>query len=604
MRPNSNAQVEGISFITKGMNSGQSPRMLPPDQLAFAINCTMRGGLPRTRPRLSKVILAYTDSQVRTGATTGRFQTASFYQSFGGGQNCLIAAIGGRIFRYNVVSTPLVEEISIPADLNDSTIPINWMWQSEDFLIIQNGQADPLFYDGTKLVRSKGYAAGELPAGCMGAYVQGRNWMVLPDRRSFIGGDLVYSHGYSDGYGGRAAVLQIKENTFISGGGAFAVPLNAGEITAMCNVAIADTSLGQGPLQVMTQTSVYSVQVPLERTQWAAVDFPLMTIGLPNYGAVSQDCAVPINGDIWYRSLDGIRSYQIARRDFNTWVNTPLSDEMEKVIQLDSDQLLGFASGVIFDNRYLITCSPQPYENGVYHQGLIALDFNNISSITTRSNPCYDGLWTGLKILKILKGIFGGRERCFIFALDKDGLICLYELSHDTLESRLDFNGQDMRVESVIESRSMSYADGGNALKKLFTSDMFLDRLSGDCHFEFAYRSDEDPTWRPWHQFNLCALAKDCATKGCPTFQNVQPQFRTYVRMPQPDDDCNPSTGRQYRTGYEFSVRMKVTGQFQLNRLLVWANPAPETPVTACPTSETCKLIAACDESWFTYSLE
>lgn len=610
-----NAQADGVSVITKGMNSGVAPRLVPQGQLAFGINITNRGGMPRTRPVMRKVGLSYVDRDgdaagtAQARATQALFQGASFYQAIETNESCIVASVGGRLFRYLVASNHSVQELLWDGELNDPYNPNAWMWQAEDFLIVQNGQANPLFFDGAQVRRSLGQAGEELPPGCMGAYVQGRVWQSQPNRNGFIAGDLVYSHGFSGGYNGRDAVLKTEENTFLSGGGAFAVPVQAGSITAMSNIAIADTSLGQGPLQVTTQTSVFSVQVPVNREEWTLTQYPLMTVGLPNYGAVGAWAIATVNGDLWYRSIDGLRSYQVARRDFNTWVNTPLSVEVEAILNKDDDRLLDKASVVLFDNRILATVSPATARSrGTYHRGLVALDFNNISNLTSRSAPCYDGLWTGIPILQLVKGIVRGQERCWAFALDCAGNICLYEILADGI-GRFDWDGsQDVGVESSFLSRAMGWADNGNKLKKLLAADLYLDKLAGpgDGTIEFAFRyvSDEDPTLNPWHAFEVCAPSKDCTTADCPTFTPVRDQYRTYVRLPDPPDSTSPITRRYLRTAYEFQVHAWWKGYVQWNRMHVWSQPMPDSVITACPGSEECTLLKVCEENWFSYSIE
>src|SRR4029078_2049542 len=143
------------------MHTWVHPRLLPLDQLAFAINVTGRGGLPRTRPVWRKVALDYRDNDTQTHAPGALFQGASFYQAYGSGENCLVASIGGRLFRYLVGSTRVVQDISLAADLNDSLNPNGWMWRAEEFLIVQNGQAMPLFFDGAGVRRSGGAAKEE-----------------------------------------------------------------------------------------------------------------------------------------------------------------------------------------------------------------------------------------------------------------------------------------------------------------------------------------------------------------------------------------------------------------------------------------------------------
>lgn len=681
--PSNNALLDGVSVISKGMHSGIAPRLLPADQLAFAQNVTCRNGLPRTRPIWRKVASVYENEATETNAKNKLFQGAAFYQSTSNAESCLVASIGGRLFRWLCGSTNVVQDISIsksatvaaaaivvPAvgatvniqvndstgivintyvtingimwyvtavpdtthvtvqnltatpgdtiaigdsiifypDLNASNNPDCWMWQAEDFLIVQNGKADPLFFDGAGTRRSGGQATEELPAGCMGAYVQGRVWMSLPDRQSFIAGDLVYSQGFTDGYNGRSAVLKTTENTFLSGGGAFGIPITAGAITAMSSVAIADTSLGQGPLQVLTQTSVFSVSVPFLREDWVNTQYPLMTIGLPNYGATGQTAVVTVNGDLWYRSLDGIRSYQVARRDFNTWVNTPLSVEVEKVLQYDTDRWLDKCSGVLFNNRLLMTVSPAKVVNhGTIHRGLVALDFNNISNLTTRSSPVYDGLWTAMPILQLVKGIFHGVERCFAFILDCDCTIALYELMQDNV-GYFDWDGtEDVNIACHYVTRSMGWKDAGNLLKKLLCADLYIDRLAGadtgEVQFNVQFRSDEDQTWRDWHEWELCAPVKDCTVDGCPTFQNPRDQYRTYLRLPDAPDECSAMTKRMTRTGYEFQLKIAWEGFVSWNRIHVWAQQLSDSVIRSCPTSETCVLMTGCDDDWWDYSI-
>ena len=288
--PNNAATVDGVSIVNRGMNSGVMPRLIPSNQVAMAINLTFRNGLPRTRPVWHKVPLSYPTEAIRANVTTKLFQCASFHQAYGSGENCLLALIGGHLFRFLVGSSNVVQDVSVqlgttlganwtapainssavmtvastagivagniisleggnyqvvtvinattmlvrnldvvagtfillasPAqivtaytDLNNPINPNAWMWQAEDWTIVQNGQADPLFFDGAGTRRSSGAGGEELPAGCMGAYVNGRVWMTLPGvtqqpSQEFIAGDLVYSHGFADGYGGRCCRAQ------------------------------------------------------------------------------------------------------------------------------------------------------------------------------------------------------------------------------------------------------------------------------------------------------------------------------------------------------------------------------------------------------------
>lgn len=521
------------------------------------------------------------------------------------------------MFRYLVGSSNTVLDISIPTDLNDPTRTQSWMWQGEDFLFVNDGLGYPLIFDGASVKRSLGPPGQQLPTGTVGHYCNGRIVMALPDRRAFIAGDLVYSKGGSGNFNGRDSIIGITENISILGGAAFSVPVSAGPINSMASIAIPDTSLGQGPLQIGTRKGVYSINLPLDATTWTSMVFPSSVVSLPSAGPVSQNGVVNVNGDLWYRGQDGFRSFSVARRDFNTWVQMPLSVEVEKILKLDTDQFLDYGSAVNFDNRFLHTCSPYNVDGrGVASRGLIALDFNNISNLVSRSNPysalsnpCYDGLWTGLPILQILKGTFNGTDRCFIFALDCSNNICLYELLADH-KGRSDFDGEsEIPIESYIQSGSLWGRESQPSqvrfpLKKLVVADLFLDKLSGTVNFSTHYRSDQHSIWRSWKDFSLCATDKICAPVGdCPVFQNILDQFSGFVRLPEPSDEFSPMTGRNYRTGYEFQIRLQWTGYAEWNRVMTWAIPLPET-IPSCPGEGECKLITGCEENYFTYKIE
>lgn len=601
--------LDKISAVPMGQHAGLPIQLLSPQQLSQMVNATARGGYVGTRPGIWKLAVTYANQDVQVLATEALFQGAMFYRGFGNNPNCLLAQIGGRTFRYRINGSKVqVQDVSIVADLNANNVPQAWMWQGQDFAVINDGQSNPLFWDGAFLRRSGGYPAQELPAGRMGHYCNGRNVMVLAsDPNAYIASDLVYNTASGTAiYNYRDSVLKIKDNITILQGRAFAVPIEAGEITSLFSVAIPDTSLGQGPLQVGTENGIYSVILPLDATLWTTTQQPSQTVSLPNGGPTGFYGVTTVNGDAWYRSPDGLRSFVVARRDFNTWVQTPLSFEMENILPFDTQSFLNHASNVTFKNRLLTTCSPyRVQDRGVAHRGLVALDFNNVSSLTIRSNPAYDGLWTGLPILQILKGKFEGTERCFIFALDADSKICLYELMPDEA-SNFDFDGtEDVMIESWASSGALFGRETDPRavtvpLKKLITTDLFLEELAGEVNVNVKYRSDQYPFWIDWHEFNLCA---PMCSPTCPTFEPPQKQYATDLRLPEPNDACNTVTGRPHRTGYRFQIRLAWTGHAKLNQALVWATPTQDVLNVVCADQE-CVLLAGCGEQYFDYSIE
>ena len=182
----------------------------------------------------------------------------------------------------------------------------------------------------------------------------------IPAGQNFLFGDIVYGASGTDAEEHRDAVLYENENDFIRGGGLFTVPSNDGEIRAMRFLANLDQSLGQGPLQVWTVNTVFSCNVPVDRLAWQTLTNPILTESpYPNNGGQAQDSVQLVNGDAVFRSIDGIRSLILGRRDFSTWGNVPCSFEVHDILDADNSALLIYGSSTVFDNyAYLITTTP------------------------------------------------------------------------------------------------------------------------------------------------------------------------------------------------------------------------------------------------------
>jgi hypothetical protein len=572
------AAYDGFQAIVSGVDSGRSPAVLDRDQLSWSINTTTRGGFVTCRPGWKPCTLTFASEAVQTAFETGRFQGASPYYADNGSE-LIIASISGRIFK---IDTKLwtVEELTSASDRNRATEPRAWFCQAEQFLIIQNSVDKPFIYDGATLRRSNPVEGGgsEVPPGKMMEYNKGRLWVVLPNGYSFVAGDLAYG----DVEYGRANVLRFTENTFLNGGGYFAVPSNAGPIVALRSIAIQDSTTGQGPLQIFTTRGAFSVNAPFDRTQWQNTNSPIQTISLLSSGACSQWACVNVNGDIWFRSPDGVRSFMIAQRDYGTWSNTPMSREVDRAVNFDTPELLEFSSAVLFDNRLLLTVQPNMLtisgvQRGVYHRGLVVLDFAPISHMLNRTQPIWDGLWTGLNIYQILT-IEGARSRCFIFNANSDNEIELWEL---TTSDR--FDSTDNRIQWSFETPAYGFADGGWNLKELAYADLWLDRLAGQVDFTAYYRPDSYPFWLDWHTWEDCALIQSCTTDQCDTPAQRQEQYRARTRLPAPPRTCDSVTNKPNTQGYRFQSKLSINGFARLRQLRLVARNLPEIAEGGCP---------------------
>lgn len=482
-------------------------------------------------------------------------------------------------------------------DTNPSNRPQVWMTQAERWMVIQDGQSVPIFFDGATSRRSNIAVGGsldpEIRPGRMGAYGFGRLWMAGTDGRTYFAGDLVGSSSGTPEFNRRDAVLKMTENTYLDGGGSFIVPGNIGFIQGMGFVAILDQSLGQGPLQVFTPLQIFSCNTPVDRTEWAAVENPIQTISQITSGTTSHWSLVPVNGDFFYRAIDGIRSLVLGRREFNVHGNTPQSTEMERILQNDDEQLLGFASGALFDNRMLMTCSPAYSQRGVYHRGLIALDFDTISSMRGKKPPAYDGLWTGLQVLQILSGRFNNQERAYAFVLTGQGIIELWELTKRT-ELLADNNGTTPTLWSIETGALFKGQQQGGLFveKQLVDGELFVDDVRGRVDFQVYFRADNTSCWTEWHRWSICADTRTCADPeaigGCATMVEKQPQSFPRMGFGTPPSTCNPVSQKQYRNGRTFQIKVQVQGWCRIVGMNVSAVTIPQQAMAprVCTGSE------------------
>lgn len=435
----------------------------------------------------------------------------------------------------------------------------------------------------------------ELPAGRMGTYGLGRNWVSLTDGQTFIASDIVDGASGTTPYNGDDAVLSVTENDFLAGGGTFRVPGAVGQITAMIFTAQMDTSLGQGPLAVATENIVFSCQTPLDRTTWQDVTNPILTESIISNGSVSHYATINANSDVIMRSKDGIRSMIYSRRDFDKWRNGPISREVD-FINSDNPQLLSFASAIDFDNRLLMTTGPTQTGFGVVHSGIIALNFDPISSLKGAAPACYDGLWDAPAggVLQIVTGQFDGQERAFAVCVSKDGsALELWEIMRTDdpqyqddsgpivweMESgALNFYENDPRKRDY-----MTLKDGElriDLMNKTYGRNGALITTPHQVKFEAFYKGDQDDAWQPWYT----------TTQTFPDPSNQpsdDPGYRSFIGFGEPDplpsDPVNDSPMRDFTT---MQFRIRITGHCRLLSARFKANTTP-IPDFAAPTQPT-----------------
>ena len=605
---------DGMSVVSGGMDGGRLPELIGREKVAFACNVTFRGGYATSRPTLIRRTLNFPDDGTQTDFEGYRFQGAGTFEPFQGGES-LMAMIGGSLFELKLQGDSFnVTDLSTQFQVfHRPDLPQSWFVQAEDFVRVNNGQELPMIYDGRVLRFASKAAppAGEMGPGCQQEFANGRIWQATTDQRSFVAGDLSGSSSGTPTYLFRDAVLHSNSNKALTTGATFGVPVTSGKITALRSIANLDTSLGQGPMQVGTERAMFSVNAPFDSTTWLDLAYPIQTVSLLGAGPAGQDSVVMVNGDLWFRTTDGdIRSFQVARRDFGDWAPTVMSSEVDSIINGDDLTLLDRSSGVWFDNRRLETTLPQLKEpHGIVWRGLVVLDFFTVSGITGKSNPVWDGLWTGLQILKIIRL----RDRCFLFTSHPTlNRVEVYELLTD---GESDNDGtNEVPVVSWIETSAFSFTQNSQAdptgaanRVELFNGDLWRDSLAGSVNWDIKFRPDSNPNWIDWVNWTESAKVEHCpGDSTCMSLTNLKQQYRPRISLPMVTSVCNtPQVGMPVNLGSRFQARIQWTGHARLVQLRLAARHVRED-TGGCPVSEAADSIgvAVCDTSVFNYSIE
>lgn len=427
----------------------------------------------------------------------------------------------------------------------------------------------------TVAINAKLLSEGELPTAEPMVYYQGRIWLAIG--REYIAGDIVGGPSGTAPYGRRDSILKMTENAYTALGGTFTVPTNAGNIRALNYPQNINSFLGQGPLLIFTRQQVYAADIPISRAAWAATTGStgiVVKVMQINFGTTSDRSVVHVNGDVFYQSVDGVRSLTTAVRNFGEWGDLPISVEEARAIDQNDRALLRFGSGINFDNRLLETVLPYQTDCGVAHRGIMPLDFDLLSTLQTKLPPAWSGIWEGLPHLRLLRGDFGGRERAFSLARsDITGGIVVYELTNYLLEDN-NTTG-DARISWQFETPAFTW-NKPFELKELDTLELWFDRLSGQVELAVEFRPDQHPCWEPWTKWIECAPRNNCEDCGillpCSYPEQIYPKgYRATVVLPKPPTRCEYTQSRPINIGYSFQFRIRIKGSLRIRGIMVHA---------------------------------
>lgn len=627
-----NRVSDGFTSLEGGVNSGRSPDIINQNQCAWAENVRFRGGYADQRPGFKSINFLEINNSgaegypgtLHTTFSTLFFQGSAFYDN-GSASGQLIAVASGRVFALTPMGAGkwrINEMTDGTALLSDKRSAV-YFQQADRYMVIQDGLNPPVIIEGSD-IRQSDLQHKEVPIGSGPmAYGLGRLWVARG--REFVAGDIV---------GGDTGVLKFTENDYLNEGGAFSVPIAAGPVTGMTFTSTLDTSLGQGELLVFTQSSVFSVSVPIDRDQWKNLNYPAQRLTIANAGGTSHRSIVNINSDTFFQSKDGLRSIIQGQRQYGVWANTPLSKEINRIIERDSHLFQPLSSAILLRNRMLVLMSGKAQqwpavskyvvdddgnqvidENGNYlvevagnnaatvHQpasfeSIASLDFDPISSFAqAQAQPAYDGVWTksGYRMLQLVSGRFFGQDRGFVWAVkESDRTVELLEITQDDSFDK-DTSNNETQISSYIETRAYNFQQN-RQLKRLDSADLWVDKLAGSVTFDLDFRPDQYPCWFDWIAFVEAAKDRQCDADIGDTCSWVtyQPQYRPRIRIPQPNPTDEAGAVKPSIMGYEFQAKLSWTGKARLKALRINSLVVPEDVYGDAPTASPIEQSITC----------
>ena len=481
----------------------------------------------------------------------GVFQCASYYLPHGS-PACIMATIGGRLYQIHPKTnrTLQIKEVELPYR-GRNNITLGFMQQADKFHVTQDGEAKPIIFDGTIARRAK---EREVPVGTHMAYGMGR-LVVNVNKHELEIGDL---YGSNDGADPGDAVIMFTETTFLNEGFRPAIAFALGQVTGLHFAPQQDSSVGDGELLAFSENGVSSFFLSQPRDQWKDSAFQRVT--LLNIGARCHASIVSFNGDLWFRSDDGWRSYRQARAEIQGWAHLPLSNEVRPYMDADTEHLLIHGSAINFNNRLISTCTPRTNQGRPFHNGLLSLDFDVLSSFGQATKPAWDGHWDGPKILRLVAGKFDGVKRAFVFALDAAGKNQIYELNPNPGGD--DFSGP---IPWTLEMRSMDFASPYNE-KEILGGDAWIDEVDSTVRILAEYKSDQEPDWQHWQAFPPISKIGACQEITCGGVPTIRQGYYPRRTMGKPPDGCNEATGRQNRRCFEFQAKLTGSGHCRIKR--------------------------------------
>lgn len=488
-----NERYTSYGSFPRGCHGALAPTDLADGYFHRGVNLSVRDGNVSTRPRFKHTY---------TLQGSGTFNGAFVYSLNDGDR-----LVYGRGANVRVLDLWDGTDREV-ATLSDAPM---YFTQADRYCIVQDGVSRPAILHESSLLR---YAApyqdpapeegNEVYTGTVMAYGHGRIFLVprylhtlngVPDptqtgKPYWVAGSILEA-------GDPETVLKFGESQYLAGGLANALPFESGYVQGLAFFQNAASGNGIGPLLVFGRRGVTAVSVNVPRTNWLTADFSQVLFTGP--GTRSPKSLVPVNNDLMFRALDGIRSVRLTAAQAQGQNQAPLavvpvSHEVSHRLALDASADLPHVSMSFADNRVLMTVAGNG--DGTF-RGLLSLDTSPMSTMGQSYPPAFDDLWTGLSFRQVLAGRVGDNELPEHIIIDDQGRVCTLSET-ETLDLGVSAPECRLYYPATMGGGKMRNVQD---LVRFAALDTTFRRVRGPLEAKVLYRADEYPRWAETQTF-------------------------------------------------------------------------------------------------------
>jgi hypothetical protein len=538
-----------------GVDMSVEPFLLKPGFCSFAENRTFRTGVNSTRPSISEMAMVFDSDADRAHFESGNMQGVHAYEPNGSsGVPGILACVSGVMF-FGKLTGVSIQWTAIDRTMNAEVLSVVFA-QGEEQVYWQNGVNNPRAWDGkTVRVLDK---ANQMPIGNLMCYAHGR--IVVADE---LGRIWVSDHFNGAGTGIRTNMDNFTE-TMTTGGGFFNAPAFLGRIRAMTVAPYADNWFAQGNVVLGYDNGFATMDIRPQRQDWLGP-----RVSFTGGGAAGQRCVTSVNSEIWYRRHDGIGAYRQSRGNFESGVDTPVSDEVRPILDADTPFLREFQPMAYFGNRLFCGVWPQRDVYGeqwrVYCEKMVVADLAKGSQSSGLPGLTWEGLWSGVRPTGFVVITADGVRRMLVLSFDQDAKNRCYEML-ETITGRdylLTSSGQESKqIASAWTFSSSMDDDGAFSRKRMSGVSRIILNHQGQFSLEAFIKSENLPEWTQMVAVaapgNSCVFS--CSGMGYQSFSIT----RSIKTSAFDQTKCNSFSTVPVGVGFWFTIRMQCLGNVSL----------------------------------------